>query len=131
MRISYRTKIHRTKLSKFWLGVENFVRRKILSVENFVQCCNTNVKQKSDKILEISAWCRKFYPTKFCPIRYVILNKLSTGNDTFAINNSATHSQRHIKLCELVDPLITHTLGKNKSFYILLYTVVDKNFKIT
>ena len=35
--IPYRTKIRRTKLSKFWLGVENFVRRKILFVENFVR----------------------------------------------------------------------------------------------
>ena len=35
--IPYRTKIRRTKSSKFWLGIENFVRRKILSVENFVQ----------------------------------------------------------------------------------------------
>ena len=30
--IPYQTKIRRTKLSKFRLGVENFVRRKILSV---------------------------------------------------------------------------------------------------
>ena len=81
--IPYRTKIRRTKLSKFRLGVENFVRRKILSVENFVQRFNTKVRQKSDKIVEISAWCRKFCPTKyfvrrkfcptkFCPIRYII-----------------------------------------------------------
>ena len=47
------------------------------------------------------------------------------------LNNWATHRQLHIKLCGLVDPLITHTLGKNMSFYILLYTVVDKNCKIT
>ena len=33
--ISYRTKIRRTKLSKFRLGVETFVQRKILSVEHF------------------------------------------------------------------------------------------------
>ena len=53
----------------------------ILSVENFVQCFNTKVRQKLDKSVEISAWCRKFCPTKyfvhrkfsqtkFCPIRY-------------------------------------------------------------
>jgi len=81
--IPYRTKIRRTKVSKFQLGVENFVRRNILSVENFVQYFNTKVRQKSDKTVEISAWCRKFCPTKyfvrrkfcptkFCPIRYFI-----------------------------------------------------------
>ena len=43
--LPYRTKIRRTKLSKLWLGVENFGRRNILS----------------DR--------RKFCPTKFCPIR--------------------------------------------------------------
>ena len=82
--IPYRTKIRRTKVSKFQLGVENFVRRNILSVENFVQYFNTKVRQKSDKTVEISAWCRKFCPTKyfvrrkfcptkFCPIRYARL----------------------------------------------------------
>ena len=35
---------NRTKLSKFRLGVENFVRRNILSVENFVQYFNTIVR---------------------------------------------------------------------------------------
>ena len=40
-KLPYRTKIRRTKLSEFWLGVENFVRRKILSVEIFSQCFNT------------------------------------------------------------------------------------------
>ena len=58
--IPYWTKIRRTELSKFLLGVENFAQRKILSVENFVQCFNTKVGQESDKIVEISAWCRKF-----------------------------------------------------------------------
>ena len=48
--LPYRTKIRRTKLSKFRLGVENFVRRKILSVENFVQYFNTKVRQKLDKL---------------------------------------------------------------------------------
>ena len=72
--LPYRTKIRRTKLSKFRLGVENFVRRKTLSVENFVQCFNTKVRQKSDKSVEISARCRKFCLTKhfvrrkFCSI---------------------------------------------------------------
>ena len=42
--IPYRTKIRRTKVSKFQLGVENFVRRNILSVENFVQYFNTKVR---------------------------------------------------------------------------------------
>ena len=37
MNIPYRTKIRRTNLSKFRFGVENFVRRNILSVENFVR----------------------------------------------------------------------------------------------
>ena len=80
-KVPYRTKIWRRKLSKSRLGVENFVRPKILSVENFVQYFNTKVRQKSDKSVEISAWCRKFCPTKyfvrrkfcptkFCPIRY-------------------------------------------------------------
>ena len=65
MRIPYRTKISRTKLSKFRIYVENFVRRKILSVENFVQYFDTKVRQKLDKIVEMSAWCRKLYPTKY------------------------------------------------------------------
>ena len=60
-----RTKIRRTKLSTFRLGVENFVQRKILSVANLVQYFNTKVKQKSDKSVEISARCRKFCPTKY------------------------------------------------------------------
>ena len=51
--IPYRTKIRRTKVSKFQLGVENFVRRNILSVENFVQYFNTKVRQKSNKTVEI------------------------------------------------------------------------------
>ena len=42
--LPYRTKIRRTKVSKFQLGVENFVRRNILSVENFVQYFNTKVR---------------------------------------------------------------------------------------
>ena len=53
LKIPYRTKIRRTKVSKFHLGVENFVRRNILSVENFVQYFNTKVRQKSDKTVEI------------------------------------------------------------------------------
>ena len=63
--LPYRTKIRRTKLSKFRLGVESFVRRKILSVENFVRCFNTKVRQKSDESVEISAWCRNFFQTKY------------------------------------------------------------------
>ena len=43
--IPYRTKIRRTKLSKFRLGVETFVGRKILYVENFVQYVNTKVRK--------------------------------------------------------------------------------------
>ena len=35
-KIPYRTNIRLTKVSKFQFGVENFVRRNILSVENFV-----------------------------------------------------------------------------------------------
>ena len=62
--IPYRTKIRWTKLLKFRLGVENFVWRNILSVENFVQYFNTKVRQRSHKIVEILAWCRKFCPTK-------------------------------------------------------------------
>ena len=38
---------------------KNFVWRKILSVENFVQYFNSKVRQKSDKIVEISALCPK------------------------------------------------------------------------
>ena len=53
--LPYRTKIRRTKVSKFQFGVENFVRRNILSVENFVHYFNTKVRQKSDKIIKISA----------------------------------------------------------------------------
>ena len=47
---------------------------KIFSDENFVQYFNTKVRQKSDKIVEIRALCRKVCPTKnfvrriFCPI---------------------------------------------------------------
>ena len=72
--LPYRTKIRRTKVSKFQLDVKNFVLRNILSVENFVQYFNTKVRQKSDKTVEISAWFRKFCPTKnfvrrkFCPM---------------------------------------------------------------
>ena len=40
--------------SKFRLGVENFVQQKILSIKNFVQYFNTKVRQKSQKIVEIS-----------------------------------------------------------------------------
>ena len=84
--IPYRTKIRRTKVSKFQLGVENFVRRNILSVENFVQYFNTKVRQKSDKTVEISAWCRKFCPTKyfvrrkFCPTKFCPIRYLSIAN---------------------------------------------------
>ena len=69
-------KIRRTKLSKFQLGIKNFVRGKALSVENFVQYFNTKVRQKLAKNVEISAWCRKFCPTKyfvrrkFCPTKF-------------------------------------------------------------
>ena len=54
IRIPYRTKIRRTKVSKFQLSVENFVRRNILSVENFVQYLNTKVRKK------IGQNCRNF-----------------------------------------------------------------------
>ena len=74
--IPYRTKIRRTKVSKFWLGVKNFVRRKIFSVEIFFQYFNTKVRQKSDKSVEIWAWCRKFCPTKFCSIGYVVARRV-------------------------------------------------------
>ena len=70
--IPYRTKIRQIKLSKFRLCVENFVQRKILSVENFVQYFNTKIRQKLDKSVKISALCRKFCQTRFCPIRYMI-----------------------------------------------------------
>ena len=63
--IPYLTKIRRTKVPKFQLGVENFVQQNILSVENFVQYFNTRVRQKSDKTVEISAWCRKLCLTKY------------------------------------------------------------------
>ena len=56
--IPYRTNFHRTKLSKFRLRVKNFVRQKILSVENFLKNFNIIVKHKSDNIIEISAWCQ-------------------------------------------------------------------------
>ena len=93
---------NRTKLSKFQLGVENFVRRNILSVENFVQYFYTKVRQKADKTVEISAWCRKFCPTKyfvrrkfcptkFCPIRYVchLCSKLCTQTNEIRKDRSA------------------------------------------
>ena len=76
--IPYRTKIRRTKVSKFQLGVENFVRRNILSVENFVQYFNTKLRHKLDKTVEISAWCRTFWSTKyfvrrkFCPKKFCL-----------------------------------------------------------
>ena len=54
--IPYWTKFRRTKLTKFRLGVEDFVRRIILSIENFVQYFNTEVRKKLDKIVEISAF---------------------------------------------------------------------------
>ena len=41
-------------------------------VENFVKYFNTKVRQKSEKIVEISAWCGKFCPTKLGPIRYFL-----------------------------------------------------------
>ena len=92
-------------MSKFWLGVENFVRRKILSVENFVQYFNAKVRQKSDKIVEISAWCRKFcqtkyfvwrkfYPAKFFPVRYMYsyLVKLHTVSQGYSSSLSCRGS---------------------------------------
>ena len=65
LRIPYRTKIRRTKLSKFRLGVENFVRRKILSVENCVQCFNTKARYKSDKSVEIWLGVENFVQRNF------------------------------------------------------------------
>ena len=38
---------------------------KILSVENFVQYFHTKVRQKSDKSVEVFAWCQKCSPTKY------------------------------------------------------------------
>ena len=76
---------NRTKLSKFRFDVENFVRRKILSVENFVPYFNTKVRQKSDKSVEISAWFRKFCTTKyfvsrnFCPTEFCLVRYDSQG----------------------------------------------------
>ena len=37
IKIPYRTKLRRTKVTNFFGGDENFVRRKILSDESFVQ----------------------------------------------------------------------------------------------
>ena len=56
--LPFQTNMRRTKLSKFRLGVENFVRRKLLSVENFVRYFKIKLRQKSEKIVEIWAWCR-------------------------------------------------------------------------
>ena len=63
--IPYRTKIRRTKVSKFQLGVKNFAVEtfcpsKILS-NILIQKLGKNL---SDKTFEISAWCGKFCPTK-------------------------------------------------------------------
>ena len=43
----------------FGLVSKNFVRRK------FCPIFNTIVRQKSDKIVEISAWCHEFCPRKY------------------------------------------------------------------
>ena len=50
-------------MSKFWLGVENFVRRKVLSVENFVrrkilsnEFLFDRVSQKKEKVFEIESF---------------------------------------------------------------------------
>ena len=37
---------------------------------NFSSILIQKVRKRSDEIVKISAWCRKFCPTKFFPIRY-------------------------------------------------------------
>ena len=50
--IPHRTKIGQTKVSKFWLGVENFVRQKILSDEFL----SDRVSQKKEKVFKIESF---------------------------------------------------------------------------
>ena len=76
----------RTKLLKFQPCVENFVRGNILSVENFVQYINTNVRKKSDKTVEISAWCQKFCPSKIFSDE-ILSDKVSPFSDFMIFRN--------------------------------------------
>ena len=67
-------------MSKFRLGVENFVQRKILSVKYFsiisIQKSGKNWTKMSKFRLGIENFVRKKnFPTKFCSIRYIEIHK--------------------------------------------------------
>ena len=53
-------------MSKFQLGVENFVRRNVLSVENFVQYFNTKIGQNCRNFGLVS---KVFSDEIFCPLK--------------------------------------------------------------
>ena len=62
---------NRTKVSKFWLGVENFVRRKILSKVSIQKSGKNRTKVWKFRLGVENFVRRKFCPMKFCPIRYL------------------------------------------------------------
>ena len=60
----------------------------------------------------------------------------STGNGDYDIltqqdNVSYTSNFANFRHCKMVDPLITHILGKNQELLCFLTFVVAKNCKIT
>merc|ERR1719318_980275 len=68
--LPYRPKICRTKVSKFQLGVENFVRRNILSNISIQKSGKNRTKVSKFRLGVENFVRRKFCPTNFCPIRY-------------------------------------------------------------
>ena len=85
--IFYQTKICRTKLSKFWFGLENFVKRKIVFVKYFVLYVDTKVRQKSGKFVKISPWYRKICLAKcFARRNFFWLGRLFILIHTHTIN---------------------------------------------
>ena len=74
-KVPYRTKLRRTKVTKFFGGDENFVRRKILSDEHFVQ--KFFYVTVNDRL---SAHCRDFRNNTKLPIDKKFLSGESDEN---------------------------------------------------